>query len=96
MGFAQTGTMLDLISFQISITTIQSFQKRYITFLYLKWVKKYELSKFEACCAGRILFRVSVCNRVSAGYNVRSLTKPRFSPMSVRLKQRSEQQVIKK
>ena len=60
MGFACTVTMLHPISFQISITTIQTFQKSYVTFLYLKGVKKYNLSKFEACCAGRILFRVSV------------------------------------
>ena len=47
-------------SFQTSITTTQTFQKRYITFLYLKGVKNYKLSKFKACFASRILFRVSV------------------------------------
>ena len=36
-------------SFKISITTIQTFQKRYITFLYLKGVKRYQPSKFEKC-----------------------------------------------
>ena len=34
--------------FKIPIATIQAFPMRYITFLYLKGVKRYQLSKFEA------------------------------------------------
>ena len=35
------------ISFKVWITIIQAFQMRYITFLYLKGVKRYQPSKFK-------------------------------------------------
>ena len=47
-------------SFKISITTIQTFQMRYITFLFFKVVMTYFSKTAELFCVGRILSRVSV------------------------------------